>query len=80
MLERSVKEGQIYRHFKGSLHKIICVAKDSESLEDMVVYNHIEDGSIWVRSKDMFLSLVDHNKYPDVKQMYRFELCEEENN
>lgn len=79
MLERSVKEGQIYRHFKGTFHTIICVAKDSESLEDMVVYNHIEDGSIWVRKMDEFLSLVDHHKYPNVKQKYRFELWEEEN-
>ena len=78
MLERSVKEGQVYRHFKGSLHRIICIALDSETMKEMVVYNHISDGSIWVRDKEMFLSLVDKDKYPDVKQKYRFELYDDE--
>ena len=32
---REVKEGQIYRHFKGNTVKIIAIAKDSETLEDM---------------------------------------------
>ena len=73
---REVKEGQTYRHFKGNLVKIIAVAKDSETLEKMIVYTH--DGDTWVRPYDMFLSEVDHKKYPDVKQKYRFELVEEE--
>ena len=34
------------------------------------------DGSLWLRSKDMFLSLVDREKYPDCQQIYRFELQE----
>lgn len=77
MLEREVKIGGIYRHFKGSFHKVICIAKDSETLEDRVVYNHEDTGEVWVRDKKEFLSEVDHNKYPDVKQKYRFELIDE---
>ncbi len=61
----------VFKHFKGSYHKIITVAKDSETLEDMVVYTH--DDNIWVRNIDMFFSKVDTKKYPEVSQTYRFE-------
>ena len=66
-----IKEGQIYRHFKGDLMKIICVCKHTETEEELVVYEH--NGKIWARPYDMFISEVDHNKYPDIKQKYRFE-------
>lgn len=74
MLERKIKVGGIYKHFKGTFHRVICIAKDSESLEDMVVYTHEGENEFWVRPKDMFLSEIDSNKYPNVKQKYRFEL------
>ncbi len=67
---REVKIGK-YRHFKGAIVTVICVAKDSETLKEQVVYEH--DNQIWVRDKEMFLSEVDHKKYPDVLQKYRFE-------
>lgn len=76
MLEKEVKVGKIYRHFKGTLHRVLCVAKDSENLEDMVVYTHEGKDEIWVRPLSMFLSVVDHDKYPEVEQKYRFELVE----
>lgn len=79
MLERNVKKGEQYKHFKGTTHKIICIAKDSETLEEKVIYTHEEDGSIWVRDKKEFLSEVDHQKYPNIKQKYRFELIDEKN-
>lgn len=74
---RIVKEGQVYKHFKGTMHRIICIAKHSETKEDMVVYTHDDDNEVWVRPLDMFLSEVDHEKYPEIKQRYRFELQED---
>lgn len=73
MLEREVKINGFYKHFKGTTHKVICIAKDSEELTEKVVYTHDDDGSIWVRDKAEFLSEVDHKKYPNVEQKYRFE-------
>lgn len=43
--------------------------------DKMVVYKSLYDGHMaWARKVSMFLSEVDHNKYPDVEQKYRFEL------
>ena len=62
-----------YRHFKGGTYKIIACATDEHTMRPVVVYQNVEDGRTWVRPKEEFLSEVDHNKYPDVKQKYRFE-------
>jgi len=65
----------VYRHFKGDYYLVEDVARHSETQEDYVVYRRLYgDGSLWIRPKSMFLSEVDHVKYPDVKQKYRFEL------
>jgi len=66
--------GKKYRHFKGQIMKVICIAKDSESLKELVIYEHIDTKEIWAREKDMFLSKVDKEKYPNVEQTYRFEI------
>ena len=50
------------------------MALNSETLEEMVVYNH--DGEIWIRPLEMFMSKVDKEKYPEVNQEYRFEKVE----
>ncbi len=68
---REVKVGHKYRHFKGYIVEVICIALDSETLEKKVVYKH--DDKYWVRDLDMFLSKVDKDKYPNVEQEERFE-------
>ena len=67
--------GGIYKHFKGHIYKVLYIAKDSETLEDLVIYQDtLDPNKIWARKKDIFLSKVDKEKYPNVTQVYRFEL------
>ena len=67
--------GEKYRHFKGMTVEIVCVAKDTETLEEKVVSLH--DNEFWVRPMEMFLSKVDKEKYPEIIQEYRFEKVED---
>lgn len=86
-MKREIKVGNIYRHFKGHIYKVLLIVYDSENynednpeLSKMVVYQNMEDESkIWVRPYQMFNSLVDKEKYPDVNQEYRFEEIEKDN-
>ena len=66
---------RIYKHFKGDFYLVEDIAIDSETGKKMVIYRALYgENTLYVRDKDMFLSEVDHEKYPNVKQKYRFEL------
>lgn len=87
MEERKFQPGDIVRHFKRELvdqntkeyiYKIITFAHHSETDEMLVVYEALYPPyKVCARPYDMFMSEVDRDKYPSIKQKYRFELYEE---
>lgn len=85
-MDNRFKPGDVVQHFKremlGSeetdankyLYEIVGIATHSETLEPMMVYRPLYgDGGMYARPLGMFLGEVDHDKYPEVKQKYRFE-------
>lgn len=87
MEERKFQPGDIVRHFKRELvdqntkeyiYKIITFAHHSETDEMLVVYEALYPPyKVCARPYDMFMSEVDREKYPNIKQKYRFELYKE---
>lgn len=66
---------QYRRHFKGNIYKVLHIAKHSEALEDMVVYQAMYgDHGIWVRPAAMFEEVIER----EGKTFRRFEPISED--
>lgn len=69
-LAKSIKIGSIYEHYKGLCYKILAIARHSETLEELIVYQALYgEGDVWVRPLDMLLEnvTIDGNSRPRFK-------------
>lgn len=81
MLERKIKIKGIYKHFKGNYYLVEDIGIGSEDDLEYVIYRALYDtNKLYIRPLNMFLSKVDKDKYPNIKQEYRFELIEDYSN
>ena len=81
--KRDIQVGDIVQHFKREwvspetseyLYKVLAVAYHTENGEKLVIYQALyAPFKICARPYDMFMSEVDREKYPDIRQKYRFE-------
>ena len=70
-----VKIKGVYKHFKGDYYIVEDIGLFSETMEKCVIYRALYgDNQLYIRPYNMFISEVDHEKYPNVSQKYRFEL------
>ena len=74
---RKLEVNRIYKHFKGDYYIVLGTGINSETLEEYVIYRALYgEGKVYLREINNFLSEVDHEKSPNVKQKYRLELQE----
>jgi hypothetical protein len=61
MTETEALELATHRHYKGGLYRVVGVARHSETLESMIVYEHVwpHERGLWVRPADMFHGVLD---------------------
>lgn len=51
-----------YRHFKGGEYEVLCLARHSETLEEMVVYRALYGAKeVWVRPASMWNERVERD-------------------
>ena len=58
-----MSKGDLYKHFKGGVYRILYRAKNTETLEDMIVYQSLETNEIWVRPAEMFFEYIETDTY-----------------